>query len=561
MKLPLLLLFVRGVLSINHNSTPSKYLQQLLTSDDCIAEKGFMELLVVDLTSDSTFGDFYGDVFRSGNIVVQLVHGQKLEKLKAWPDVVIIAVETATKAFHETIDKMDISKKFVVIAKFSSSDDEMSEVAKLARMSRDAGIYKLIIIVESSGGFRVYRPSGESEMRIEEATDFAWPFKNDTKTIAMIQYDSPPFSYVRNSRVFGIDGRILDEFCKATGYDYKLINHNHSAIDVVGVLLTLHFLKSDLSMNDEFIAIGSKRITWIDAHEIDGTCLLVPRNIPTSWTQTLLEIAEFWTIILILVTMAAFILALKFVSMMSDSKWTFGFIIFETFKLSMQQFHFHGQQLNYKHYLMLVPFMYASIFLVNFYQSMLIAFMLSDSNYKSFETFAELNQSGTKINEYVLEMPVKFGNHQVVSMKTIHEGLGMAVPRNFDPDMAYFVKCFYASAFVESRRNFKDNRRIFDVLPQRITSYMKTYPISKAVPYKEKLQWFVDGFWESGIKDYWIKKLLETVEVNSFGSKAKDEKMFVDLQGMLMPMTVLCVGLTFALLVFVAEMMCFHCCK
>ncbi|CAO1367642.1 unnamed protein product [Diamesa tonsa] len=95
-------------------------------------------------------------------------------------------------------------------------------------------VFNLIIIdVYADGTEDLWRPQFSSgdfvfdELSLNDTTFSRSKMEEiHGKRINLIQYDEPPFSYVKNRKLIGVEGKFLDLLCEQYNLTYRIINEN-----------------------------------------------------------------------------------------------------------------------------------------------------------------------------------------------------------------------------------------------------------------------------------------------------------------------------------------------
>ena len=372
------------------------------------------------------------------------------------------------------------------------------------------------------------------------------------RNIKLVQFDAPPFSYVKNKELIGVEGKLLDVFCERQNLTYEIVNENtekYSPNELIGRFQTLN---ADLSLTTKFQL--NTKIWFVDFNHLyinDGLCMLVPRNIPVSSFENFDYPFDYKISICLLVTSCLIIITWKGISMAVHSGFSIHFIIFSVFRYLMGNSATGENRMTFKEKIVVYGYVIVAMVLMALYESFVISFMMTDPTYKSVQSFHELNESNTKIFQYFEGIEdVIFKDELILNKVNLLNDHIVFIPKDFDHNLAYVTTCQYADAFIRSSRNFnKDNKRLFDKLDEKITFYDQSYPISNLFPLKKEFEHFVSVLRESGLRDFWVRSEVENLKVIE-----EDEKSVLNFDDMKIPFIILGTGLTLSFLVFLIEL-------
>jgi hypothetical protein len=385
--------------------------------------------------------------------------------------------------------------------------------------------------------------------RLEE-NDFDFPMwkliNSNRSTLDIAYIDNPPFSKIENGKVVGIDGTILDEFCKLYGLNYRIKNKANNFANFKALLPRV-----DLTLYTK-IVWNYKLVENIWLNEFDGICLMMPRNVQVEAYKNLsfpfdtkVALLLFFTVVII----GFFWGILKKIQEERVSKLKIAFNMYQSLiGLSMQNSTWSRKEI-----LLIFPFLFMQIILIGAYQSWIISFMISKPSMRSIESVAELNSSNQRVFRYFHETKVKINPKLIMNLGSVaSDALTFTLPDNFDRTLVYQVSCQYANYFVKSSHNFDGNQeRIYDVLNTPVASNLQTYIANEGFALKNEFRSVVETLKESGIYDYWMK--LASEEIFKQKTLEDEAKSFIDIADMVFPFQTLLFGAVVALFVLAFE--------
>lgn len=371
-----------------------------------------------------------------------------------------------------------------------------------------------------------------------------------TSDVIVTQFDFPPFTRVEKGRIIGVDGQVIEAFCDKHNLKYKVVNNETSKFSVTGFMRSM--LRSDLSLNKYSSINRHKNMENIQLNEYDGTCLLVPKNIPLSSYENLSFPFERVVTVLIVVMIISVIVVWKLISRCSRSKFSSSYILFSVYKMVLGGGFDNENLMNRKEKLVIYSFIFGNMIFINLYQSWVISFMISEPAMRSVRSIRELNDSDTKIFQYFKESAIQFRDELIVNKISIAvTDFMFKLPDDFNVGESHLVTCMYAENFVKSKSNFKGRKMIFDKLSDPITTNVLSYPVMKLFPLIKELTFMVTALQESGIKNYWMKKITDGERVES--NYVDDDKFALNFNDMEFPFLVLMFGVVVSLFTFSIE--------
>lgn len=453
-----------------------------------------------------------------------------------------------------SLDFPNRSAKFFVVfnGKVNGTDENEKHCClKLQRQMARKSFHNTLCIANHENTFdvfRVERVNGVYATVSIPPRNYKFPMveKINNKTLNVLQYDWAPYSYIEKGKLLGIHGLALDEFCRKYSLNYVIVNRNATVHNLEKVAENFHDMNADISFNTDLNIVGNEYDN-INLNEIDGHCFLVPKNIHVSNQEYFSWPFDSTTSVLLTISSIMTILLWKVISIYTKSDTSMTFIIFETFKcllgLGVEGF----EQMCRKAKLLLFSYTVASMLLGSLYQTIMIAYMLTEPYLRSVRDFKELNESNIKIYQYFDDgTDITFRADLIMNRIKIDSKFSMHVPEGFNPKIAYLVPCSYAKTFERSKRNFKANRQILEKMPEPLIIYSQSYPISSGFPMKKELKQYAEGLREYGIRKFWIKELIRVDMDEELKSKERsfkiDDSMFLDLKDMTFPFLVLITG-------------------
>jgi len=332
-------------------------------------------------------------------------------------------------------------------------------------------------------------------------------FRSYIENLKIAYQEVLPYSYLDDdSRIVGVDGNLINEFCKHTGLDYKIVNKH------AGQLLEVPpSQRNDIDFNRRSSTDNLKSHDIAHLYETSPVqCFLVPRDIPV-YKAFANPFDNFVTSFLVSTVILIAVLW-KFMKWLQDEELSLADLIISILKvfIGLAIDEDRWRYWSMKERFLLMPFLFMSIILIALYQSYLISALIVEHPMRSVKSVEHLNKSDTQIYEYsngihnfrdgkiINAVPVNSSKH---AMMMLHE--------NYDKNLAYAVWCRFAEDFVRSRRNMQEKRILFNVLedPQYPRGY-STYVIADDFPYKDKFKFSVMALEESGVTNYWTKRLI-----------------------------------------------------
>jgi len=364
--------------------------------------------------------------------------------------------------------------------------------------------------------------------------------------LRIIFYATPPYSYRSlDNRILGVDGNVIDEFCKRHNISYRITNNKFDPFNVQH--------SNDIILYRRFNTISTHYVE-ITLNDLGANqCFLVPRNIPvydhlfSNPFQKIVSLIFIGTAVFVGIMWKILKLVRKqdigiFKLVTSISKIIFGHSIDES-EISQNR-------------LMLVPFILMCFILMDIFKSFLISTSIVEPPMRSVQSISELNDSDTKVYEYYEEIKF-FSSEKVIHKIPLRLGytaLSM-LPENVDTSLAYGVRCRFGEEFVGSSKNFENDRQLFDLLSGYVENRYASYLVHENFPLKSKFIALVTSLQESGILNFWTEIIVRESFPKHFQSEMENA---LSIKAMFLPLLILVVGLSVSFIVFLVELIYFR---
>jgi hypothetical protein len=551
----------------------SAYIVKIMLNDEN-AQKGRVELAVSDYF-DLKFEQPTTQIMKSSDKIVVESYGRNMRKFYKKDFVMMLLPAYQSGSEREkslvgyiktqfVLDFPDRSTKFFIVIngenKETSGNDQKCCV-ELASQMKTVKYFNTLFITLYEDAFRIF------EVKLVSGEYIAVPLRKYKFPMAkigevrnlklkLLQYNSAPFSYIENGKLFGIEGNSLNEFCRKYGLDYEIVNKNSTSYVPKEITKTFDELNVDMSFNTGLnLKVSADSIHLF---ELDGLCFLVPKNIPVSEQEYFSYPFDLPTTVLLIISTIMTTLLWKAMSIYAKSDLKISFIIFEMFKVFIGIGCSGFEKMCRKEKLLIFCYVVVSMIIVSLYQSIMIAFMLTEPLLRSVRDFKELNESKTLIYQYFDDaMEVTFRDELVMNKIKIGQNFSLHVPEKFNTKIVYLTACSYADSFVKAKRNFKGKRQFLEKMPKPLMIYAQKYSIASEFPLKRELKIYVDGLRESGIRNYWISELIRVDLDTQLRLKERnfniDDRSLLDLKNMTFPFLVLLGGCVIGTLSFFME--------
>ncbi|CAG9803518.1 unnamed protein product [Chironomus riparius] len=376
--------------------------------------------------------------------------------------------------------------------------------------------------------------------------------------IQAIYYDSYPLSYYRNGKIIGIEGLMIEEYSKKFKVPYKIINKHPEILSYQEASQYLLHAIADICLSTNINLFG-RNYDRVLLNEMDGLCILTPRNIPISSYDNIALPLDSMSLIMSFVSTVSVIVSWKVISVYTANERSLKSVIVAVLEMIFNIGASGIEQITKKEVILLYSFIFSSLILILFYESLVLAFMFVSPAWRSAYDLAELNDSGAKFftfytRDIAIRSSIPFIREELIKNSVdLSRMKDLTVPKHFDENLVYLVSCKYADSFVSSTKNFHLNRRIFDKI--KTTEMFQSYPIRKGYLFADEFKRFVESLIESGIYKYWLK---ESIQKSMFKSQqVKDESENQVL--MEFPLILLFVGCILAFVVFLYENVIWRC--
>jgi len=179
-------------------------------------------------------------------------------------------------------------KIFLIITDFKTRS-RILLVWKALILLKYSNVY--IIFHENSGEFSIHRtmmertPKNTLNLFMKESTDQKFLVMKDvvstsTLPIRIVHYDTYPVSYLKKGSIIGPDGNLIYEFSKKLNTSVQIVNRPSSVPTLNDISYYLD-TTAEISIYVK-AALYTQNVATVWLNEVEGICLLVPRNIPVS---------------------------------------------------------------------------------------------------------------------------------------------------------------------------------------------------------------------------------------------------------------------------------------
>ena len=380
-------------------------------------------------------------------------------------------------------------------------------------------------------------------------------FEKDSisQELSVIHFDTPPFSYRDGSnKIIGIEGYVIDEFCRQFNLTYKVIND--------GKGITSMQRQFDISLYRRLVQGPQHQYDIITIYDAGSTqCFMVPKNIPMFSSRFSVPFDKFVNVLFLCSVLFAAIL------------WK---IICIYRKLKINSFDFVTSILkcivgyslpanlccmkwSIKERLFLVPFLFMCFILMDLFTSFMISSLIVELPMRSVQSVQELNDSDLMIYEYYDQIFFKI-NYKLrnIVLNKMSATEMQTIPNYFDKNLVYVVNCKFAEAFIRSAWNFDNDQQNFNILRGFFfTAPYSAYLVHDNFPLKSEFIKMVSDFQEFGIMDFWNDNFIRTQFPKYSNDNAEN---IVTLSAMQLPLFILITGLCVSIAVFFVEWIYFR---
>lgn len=356
------------------------------------------------------------------------------------------------------------------------------------------------------------------------------------KMITTLYFDNPPFSELNVGHgITGVEGNLIDEFCLRHRYDYRIVG-----VDFGRLLDAAIDMKYDFSLYRPLTGTESTSVDILRLNDLGAAqCILVPRNIPVCvpFSSPYSRIVN----ILFLVSVAVVLLVWNVFRRIHKQKLGVLNSTIEVLKvlLGLGISDNHWLRSSFKEKVLLVPFLFMTFILMEIYESFMVSNIISEQAMDSVKSVEELISSDTKIFEYHNET-YRFRADKVVNLVQFVNTRLATIPKDFNPNYAYFVRCRFGEEFINSEENYVGTRKLFDLIPDTFMIQLySTYLVNENTPIKNQFKFMVKALDEAGIIDHWTKDVVR----NTFNKyEANEELQIISLRQVLVPLLVVAFG-------------------
>ena len=377
--------------------------------------------------------------------------------------------------------------------------------------------------------------------------------------LRLLAFDDTPEVIIQDGRMLGFQGKFLDLICEHFKMDYELIVMEQNNVSWEFADEVFEEDSIDFSLNEFGTVMNSKYIDNIYTNELDGICLLVPTDKPTSIFNDLLTPFDKWVWILLLFSTFLMIPIWRWVSRLSGSRFTWNFITFNIFRYFLNTGPTGEHRMSYIEKIIVYMYLILTFLLMTAYQSLLIAIMLQPKHPHYLKTFSEFSDSEIKIYSVPIEIKdmLNLTSTKYVKTEYITEFFTNLISiSSHDQSLAQIVYCSFADRFTKSQENFVNGQQIYYKLDEKISVFLKSYMIDIFKPFSTMLKPFIDRVFEAGLKSAWELEVSQYNKVNDslneINSSRKDMLSFSDLS---LPFFLLMSGLGVSFMVFIFEIL------
>lgn len=468
---------------------------------------------------------------------------------------------------HDEIDNYDSFLKSFLM---HCLNDESNKV--FAILSSNHTTYPLILVYNNLGSLLVYnfylvhwqRPDTFELYRIKFEKQNGYVVLPVTTTkdrkflvakevlngdefqVKVVFYDNFPLSYVHKDKIIGADGNVVEEFTKKLHTKYRVVNNStvspnlqHIYNDVIN--------KADINLYSKADYHAAVKLTKVMLYNEDGLCLLAPRNIPVSAYDNLSLPLDKETLALVFVSTLSVIICWRLIT----REMSLSSILIAVYEISFNLGASDIENVSFRENILAYSLIFSSFFMVSFYESIFLSFMLVEPSLRSAYSLEELNQSSTKFYSFYDEQAALRSQLPIIKTKlivnpvTFYGSVKLEIPENFDPNMAYLLFCESASLFASSPRNFQGTKQLFDVMS--ITKGYSTYNVRQSYFYIDEFRSLISKLMESGIYKFWKEsEYKHLVLKESAGSE-------LDSYDMTVPLVIVLIGGFLSFFAFLTE--------
>jgi hypothetical protein len=284
-------------------SEAADYMAKMILNDKEVASKGRAEITIWTVPTDKTdsveysVGEFVKNFIQNGDLkfVVKYFYWNQINGDQTADFLVLIMKTNLKFDCHFFMSRifwkifMDRSLKIFVVAHHHTDNSEITTMIircnKYFIQMEYLNIY--YVLLKPGNQFKIYRMMKSFNVLKKIDTLNDQPIFEPAKSFfaysvhAVIHFDQPPLSYSKNRKVYGVEGKFLDELCKKTDTPYLIANKNTS-ISSINEIYSIVSSATGMFSTYTGAQINMKSAKNIVLYEKDGFCMLVPRNIPIS---------------------------------------------------------------------------------------------------------------------------------------------------------------------------------------------------------------------------------------------------------------------------------------
>jgi len=415
-----------------------------------------------------------------------------------------------------------------------------------AVLHKDSTTFLVLRTYLDQNNFALDMTQDTKYMTIKNLPEYPW-----TDIISTIYYDSYPMSYYQNGKIIGVEGQLIEEFSKKIKIPHQAINPDPTQVSYWEAVKYL-VRDADICLSSNIHILGSN-FERVLLNEMDGLCVLTPRNIPVSSYENLTLPLDAMSLVMSFISTVSVIVSWKIISIHTANERSLKSITIAVIEMIFNIGASGIEQLTNKEIILVYSFIFSSFILISFYESLLLAFMLAAPSWRSAHDLTELNDSGATFFTFYTKELASFSNSPFIREELIQNKLQLTslsdliVPESFDKNLVYLVTCNYADLFVRSMRNIDEDRKIFDVI--KITEMLKGYPIRKGFQYANEFKQIVEDLIESGIYKFWQQKSIQPSLSSSKYINIEEQEYF-DME---FPLVLLITGCSISFIVFLYE--------
>lgn len=237
-------------------------------------------------------------------------------------------------------DFPDRSLKFFIVIDGKSNataTDGNTYCLKVQNRMKNEGYLNILCILSYENTFETYttvRNDEEYVLSTLSRSIHKFPEYDEIndKRLRVWQQNLAPYSYIKDGKLFGIEGNFAKELWRKYGLTYEIVNNNSIFPESDVIAKKFKELKVDVSFNTAFGEI-SRDYDNIHFGELDGECFLVPKNIPVSSNHEYFSYPfDMTTSILLIISTIMTTLLWKVLSIYQNTDLPMRYIIFEIYK-------------------------------------------------------------------------------------------------------------------------------------------------------------------------------------------------------------------------------------